>query len=610
MATQAAFREQHEALSAVIRVWERRARAQRALRWLPFGLSVGLASGAGVALVARLFPVLTTGQAAALALVALALAAAITPLLAWLRPRSGLDSARHFDLLFGLNERTSTALELAEGRIHTHADLAARQLADAWQTARVVDARARLPLRPGGRAWLLPAALAVALALLLLPNPQAEAASQNAARDTALADARDSLADITQETAAASALTEEQRAPLLEQLERAAETLSRPEITAEEAFAALAGAAADMGQMAAALERQAGDSRAADQQAAEALREAAPPPEGQGQGEQPQGAIPTLEQTAEQIPQMSAQQRADAARALEAAAAALEATNPEAAAALREAAEALRQGDTQAAQDALQRAGESLQAGQQQALRQQQGAEQLSAGAQQLQQAADQIARSQNQQQAGQQQGTQMQQSGEQPAEGLRALGQQAGEQGGEQGEQGQAGASSQPGEQAGEQGQQDGARGIQPAQQGQNSAETGLRSDEPGGVGSGAGDQPGGVGEEDSGLAGRAGAAATNNRPDGQGEGEFAEVYAPQRAGGAGGPQIVLEPDGSGQPVVEGEFSENPTGEALVPYNQVFGDYRRSASRALDRSYIPLGMRDIVRDYFSSLEPRAASSE
>lgn len=609
MATQAAFREQHEALSAVIRAWERRARAQRALRWLPFGLSAGLAAGGGVALVARLFPVLAAGQAAALALVALALAAALTPLLAWLRPRSGLDSARHFDLLFGLNERTSTALELAEGRIHTHAELAARQLADAWQTAHAVDARARLPLRPGGRVWLLPAALAVALALLLLSNPQAEAASQNAARDTALADARDSLADITQETAAASALTEEQREPLLQQLERAAETLSRPEVTAEEAFAALTGAAADMGQMAAALERQAGDSRAADQQAAAALREAAPPPEGQGQGEQPPGAIPTLEQVAEQVPQMSAQQRADAVRALEAAAAALEATNPQAAEALRAAAEALRQGDTQAAQGALARASESLQAGQQQAQRQQQGAEQMSAGAQQLQQSAEQVARSQNQQ-AGQQQAAQMQQGGEQPAEGLQALGQQPGEQGGEQGEQGQAGASSQPGEQAGQQGQQDGARGIRPAQQGQDSATAGLRSDEPGGVGSGAGDQPGGVGEEDSGLAGRADAAATNNRPDGQGEGEFAEVYAPQRAGGEGGPQLVLEPDGSGQPVVEGEFSENPTGEALVPYSRVFGSYRRSASRALDRSYIPLGMRDIVRDYFSSLEPRAAGGE
>lgn len=606
MATQAAFHEQHEALSAVIRAWERRSRAQQTLLWLPFGISAGLALGIGAALAARLFPVLTTPQAALLALLALALAAAVTLLLAWLRPRSTLDSARRFDLLFGLNERTSTALELAAGRIHTRAELAERQLADAWEAARAVDARARLPLRPGGRAWLLPAALAAALALaLLLPNPQAEAASQNAARDAALAAARDDLTARTQDAAAISALAEEQRAPLLEQLDRAAAALKEPGVTAEEAFAALAAAAAEMDRLAAELSRQAGDSRAADQQAAEALRAAAPPA-GQSADSQPAETIPTLERTAEQAPQMDAQQREDAARALEAAADALEAANPQAAEALREAADALRRGDAQAAQDALQRAVESLQAGQQQAQRQQQAAAQLSAGAQQLQQSADQIARSQGQQQAGQQQAAQMQQGGEQAAAGLQALGQQAGEQG-QAGQQGQAGAASQPGEQGGEQGQPGGARGIQPAP-GQDSAEAGARSDEPGGVGSGAGDQPGGVGAEDSGPAGRAGAAATNNQPDGAGVGEFAEVYAPQRVGGEGGPQIVLEPDSSGLPVTEGEFSDNPTGEARVPYNQVFGAYSRSASRALNSGYIPLRMRDIVRDYFSALEPRAGS--
>jgi hypothetical protein len=41
-----------------------------------------------------------------------------------------------------------------------------------------------------------------------------------------------------------------------------------------------------------------------------------------------------------------------------------------------------------------------------------------------------------------------------------------------------------------------------------------------------------------------------------------------------------------------------------------VFSDYSRSASRALDSAYIPLGMRDIVRDYFTSLEPRPGSGE
>jgi hypothetical protein len=45
------------------------------------------------------------------------------------------------------------------------------------------------------------------------------------------------------------------------------------------------------------------------------------------------------------------------------------------------------------------------------------------------------------------------------------------------------------------------------------------------------------------------------------------------------------------------------------VPYNQVFSDYSNAANQALERDYIPLGLRDVVRDYFSSLEPRQNSN-
>jgi hypothetical protein len=43
---------------------------------------------------------------------------------------------------------------------------------------------------------------------------------------------------------------------------------------------------------------------------------------------------------------------------------------------------------------------------------------------------------------------------------------------------------------------------------------------------------------------------------------------------------------------------------QSLVPYDQVFGDYRDAAYQALDEDYVPLGLRDTIRDYFSSLEP------
>ena len=40
------------------------------------------------------------------------------------------------------------------------------------------------------------------------------------------------------------------------------------------------------------------------------------------------------------------------------------------------------------------------------------------------------------------------------------------------------------------------------------------------------------------------------------------------------------------------------------VPYNQVYSDYANAANHALDSGYVPLGLRDVVRDYFTSLEP------
>ena len=49
---------------------------------------------------------------------------------------------------------------------------------------------------------------------------------------------------------------------------------------------------------------------------------------------------------------------------------------------------------------------------------------------------------------------------------------------------------------------------------------------------------------------------------------------------------------------------SQFATEESLVPYSQVYGDYRDTAYETLDSEYIPLNMRSYVRDYFSSLEP------
>jgi hypothetical protein len=115
------------------------------------------------------------------------------------------------------------------------------------------------------------------------------------------------------------------------------------------------------------------------------------------------------------------------------------------------------------------------------------------------------------------------------------------------------------------------------------------------------------GAGDQDSGAqAGTSGPPpGQNNNPDGQGERDYEPIYAPQRIGEMpGGENSILEPDSSNSPVVEDNFTENPTGNVTVPYNQVYSSYQNAANQALDSGYIPLGLKDIVRNYFTSLEP------
>jgi hypothetical protein len=52
-------------------------------------------------------------------------------------------------------------------------------------------------------------------------------------------------------------------------------------------------------------------------------------------------------------------------------------------------------------------------------------------------------------------------------------------------------------------------------------------------------------------------------------------------------------------------DFSEEAVaGGDLVPYDRVFGNYRDAAFEALAGGDIPLRLQDLVRDYFSALEP------
>ena len=94
------------------------------------------------------------------------------------------------------------------------------------------------------------------------------------------------------------------------------------------------------------------------------------------------------------------------------------------------------------------------------------------------------------------------------------------------------------------------------------------------------------------------------DNAPGDGGRREFAPLYAPQRLGGTGGPEMELPSGGDPGELLRELPGEPPVGESLVPYNQVYAVYRQAAGQALADQRIPLGLRETVRDYFSSLEP------
>jgi hypothetical protein len=96
-----------------------------------------------------------------------------------------------------------------------------------------------------------------------------------------------------------------------------------------------------------------------------------------------------------------------------------------------------------------------------------------------------------------------------------------------------------------------------------------------------------------------------TGNDPGQARERVYEQVYAPQFLGGEGGEQVALpgtaDPGGQAQPL-PGQPAE--PGKARVPYNEVYATYRDVAAEALEGAFVPQGMKEIVRQYFSSLEP------
>lgn len=485
----------------------------------------------------------------------------VTPLAAWLpivvcvsllRPLRPMWVARRADAELGLKERLATALALEDweaGRLGSFVEptLALLQRQDALSTAQAIEPRRAFPLRWRRRALLLAAVLVAATAaLVVLPNPMDALLAERAAVAQAAEEQAEQIEKLREEIENAQQLTPEEREELLRQLAELAEQLRANPGDREEALA-------DLSTVEEALRQKLDPHADARQVALEALAaQLQALAEGEsGEKVEISDTAEALEKLAEKLAEMDAAERDALAQSLaQMAARAAQVGAGDLAQALAALAQAMQSGDSVAASQAAEAAADALAQAQgeladQAALRQ---------ALSQLQDSRQAVTR------AGQGQG------------------------------QGQAAAQGQGQGQGQDQGQGQG--------QGQSQGQGGM-------PGSGGGTQADTL--PPARRTGRAG------RPQGEGEpavtGELdQQVYVPWERRPGSGEEVTIGGQDSGQGETQVREQKDPlpgtSGDALVPYHEVYYTYLDAANQTMERSYIPSGLKDYVREYFSQLEP------
>jgi hypothetical protein len=548
-------------LIKMIGVWDRRLRQQQAVFWLARALLIGLTLAILITVSVQFTPWLNKDQE----IIAMILSVIGSTFVMWaivqFWPRPVIKSAQYFDYQFDLQERVSTALELASGRISTANQLANHQLEDAYSWAKAINVEEKLPLTAKVGEWVAVVWMVIMLAIFLVFGSIADATSgQNSSQRLAIAQAAEAIEETVKDIAADTDIDAVTREELLEELKSAQTTLEDEGVTAEEASATIDDLEGLLRDESSELRAQIADQEAAQESAAEALGE--PGDEGQlADLLEPQG----LEKSDE--------------TALEQAAAALEATDPELAQALRDMAQALRDGDMEAAQEAMERAEQLMQEAQREQQQMEQAAEQLEESAEQMEQAGNEI--------------TESAESGQQGA-GVPGMGEEG------QAESGTEGQTSQTGEEEG--GEAD-ALSEEEGEAGQQGNPNPNEQSDDGGVpineSSSASELSSDVTGIDTGDLENQGTADIGQ------EHEYEEIFAPTHPDvEAANDEIRLQPDEDDTLIRQGDLAEDAEGRSTVPYNQVFSNYADEANSALDQSYVPLGLRDVVREYFTSLAP------
>ena len=603
-----------DGLASRVNSWARRAKLQRSLWWLFFGLAAGLALGLLLAIAARVWPLMSSTALTAICVVLALLGTFVALAWPWLRNLRTpvLTWSRAFDQQFGLRQRISTALEASDGALAIKSDaIRVRLQQDASRVADSVDARKLLPLRLSWRAGVTSLVLLAALALALaLPNAQEQVLAAQNQFQQSLEQQAQQIEQAKQQIQQSKALTDAQKQQALQALNEAQTALNDPNTTPEKALAAINDAQSKLDAMRdqEAQQRQAdlqnaGESLAADeltnalanslanqnfQQAAQQMRNLTSSQ--QGQSLTPEES----QRVADQLDQLARQ---------------MQTSEPAMAQQLREAAEQMRQGNMAAAQQALEQAAQSLdqvQQTQQANQELQQAQSQAEAARQSVAQANQQVQQSQPSQQANpNNQNNQAGQNANTQANAAQATAQASSQAASQAASQNSSQASSQQQSSQGQQGEGQQAGGQQPGQ-----AENGSQLAQAGQAGqSGSpGESQGGVpGEGSTGTTTQGGIAQGSSQQSGHSEDTGSEnsVYAPGRVGNQGEQVVLDDPQGQVAPDPNGSKNTAPQGQSTVPYQAVYSDYAKSADEAIQKDEVPPELRDYVRDYFSSLDPK-----
>jgi hypothetical protein len=588
-------------LHAILRRVQSRLRIQEATLLIPLAAALGLGASVLLAVIWRVTPMMPLPALLATG-AGLVVAASLTALIYTLvRPRDLMSTARKADLLLSLDERLSTALEDAAkppaNPSQALAVLREAQLDDALASASRLSPQKDLPLELD-RKQFAPAGvmLALLLAAIFVPAPF-QPSPESAVRAQVGVEQKKIEALKQQVQANPRTPNDPTLQELLKELEQLSRDLSTQDLSREEALARLSETESELQK---ALDPQAPAERAALDELAKQLA-ASNNPLAKDAGEalkagDPEKAREALDKAADNLDKMTPEEQRALADSLRQARDNVVALDPGLAGSLDRAASALEQNDPEAAKQALKDAAQQINDTAQDLASQEQVRQALS----QLQQSKTDIA------QAGRSTpvpGTPL--SGTAIAQGTRTTNGTP--------------SSGTPISGTPLSGTAIASLGSPVTIQGTPVTGTPVALGSPVtgrptltgtpvlALSTGTPIVAQGQGQGQSNNQGSEGGNSGDGSPSsGWGTGHKEPVYAPPSSVNANlTPVSVQGQDDKGEQTSAGTNTDaNSPGAAQVPYEQVYGEYKERAGNALGSDYIPQGYKDLVRDYFTEIEP------